>query len=79
MVMNGWQSVNGDLELNVKKMKTIELSKLDPKLEWDEVVNYLLDNGYDTIKNNLLGPPHVDYDFSDMYDVWDNLKELIHG
>lgn len=58
--------------------KTIELSKLNPELDSDEVVNYLLDNGYDTIKNDVLGPPYIEYDFSDIYTVWDNLKGLIH-
>jgi hypothetical protein len=60
-------------------MKTIELSKMNPGLDWDEVVNFLLDNGYDMIKNDILGPPHVEYEYSDMYEYWDGLKNLING
>jgi hypothetical protein len=55
----------------------IELSKLNPMWEIDEVVNFLLDNGYDTVVNNLTPAPNIEYDISDLYDVWDMLKTIL--
>jgi hypothetical protein len=55
----------------------IELSKLDPGWEIDELINFLLDNGIDTVINDLTSPPNVEYDISDLYDVWDNLKKIL--
>jgi alcohol dehydrogenase YqhD (iron-dependent ADH family) len=70
----------GGLELNVKKMKkTIELSKLNPKWEIDEVVNYLLDNGCDSVVDDTMEQIAAVYLYEEMYDVWDNLKRLING
>jgi hypothetical protein len=62
--------------------KTIELSKLNPELEIDEIVNYLLDNGYDSIVDDTMKEvecvylqmhPCV-YLYEEMYDIWDTLK-----
>jgi hypothetical protein len=72
--MNGWQLVNGGLELNVKKMKTIELSKMNPMWEIDEVVNYLLDNGYDSVVDDTMESVEVVYLYNEMYEHWDRLK-----
>jgi hypothetical protein len=59
----------------VKKMKkTIELSKLNPELEIDEIVNYLLDNGYDSIVDDTMEDVECVYLYEEMYDIWDTLK-----
>lgn len=55
-------------------MKTIELSKLNPKLDIDEVVNFLLDNGYDSIVDDTLNQIEVVYLYDEMYDKWNELK-----
>lgn len=55
----------------------IELSKLNPMWEIDEVVNFLLDNGYDGVLNDLTSAPNIEYDISDLYDVWDKLKTIL--
>jgi hypothetical protein len=59
--------------------KTIELSKLNPKWEIDEVVNYLLDNGCDSVVDDTMEQIAAVYLYEEMYDVWDNLKRLING
>lgn len=77
MGINGWQLVSGDLELNVKKMKMIELSKLNPKLDCDEVVNFVFDNGYEGVINDLNDTStNVCYDAEDLYKMWDDLKKM---
>lgn len=58
-------------------MKTIELSKLNPKLDIDEVVNFLLDNGYDSIVDDTLEQIEVVYLYDEMYDKWNELKMRI--
>jgi hypothetical protein len=45
--------------------------------EIDEVVNYLLDNGYEGVINDLTPSPNIEYDISDLYDVWDRLKTIL--
>jgi hypothetical protein len=60
-------------------MKTIKLSVMNPNLDFDEVVNFLLDNGYDGIQNDVQGVPYINYDFSEMYEYWNGLRELING
>jgi hypothetical protein len=60
-------------------MKTVRLSELDPNWDCDEVVNYMLDNGYDIVENDTIGPPHVEYEYSDMYEYWEGLKNFING
>jgi hypothetical protein len=58
-------------------MKKVELSKLDPTLNLEELINFLLDNKCDTVINNIIGPPHVEYELDDLYVVWDRLKKII--
>jgi hypothetical protein len=55
----------------------IELSKLDPTWEIDELINFLLDNGIDTVINDLTLPPNVEYEISDLCNVWENLKKIL--
>lgn len=55
----------------------IELSKMNPIWEIDEVINFLLDNGYTTIVNDLTPSPNIEYEMDDLYDVWDNLKTIL--
>jgi hypothetical protein len=57
--------------------KTIELSKLNPELEIDEIVNYLLDNGYDSIVDDTMKEVECVYLYEEMYDIWDTLKTKI--
>jgi hypothetical protein len=57
--------------------KTIELSKLNPELEIDEIVNYLLDNGYDSVVDDTMKEVECVYLYEEMYDIWDTLKTKI--
>lgn len=57
--------------------KTIELSKLNPKLDIDEVVNFLLDNGYDSVADDTMEEVELIYLYDEMYDVWNRLKARI--
>lgn len=58
------------------KINMIELSKLNPMWEIDEVVNFLSDNGYDGIVHDC-NASNIMYGFSEIYDVWDDLKTHI--
>lgn len=57
--------------------KTIELSKLNPELDIDEVVNFLLDNGYDSVADDTMEEVELIYLYDEMYDVWNRLKARI--
>lgn len=57
--------------------KTIELSKLNPQLDIDEVVNFLLDNGYDSVADDTMEEVELIYLYDEMYDVWNRLKARI--
>lgn len=57
--------------------KTIELSKLNPELDIDEVVNFLLDNGYDSVADDTMQEIEILYLYDEMYDVWNELKKRI--
>lgn len=57
----------------------IELSKLNPIWEIDEVVNFVLDNRYDGVVNDMMdNPTNLHYDIDDLYQMWDILKELLN-
>jgi hypothetical protein len=58
-------------------MKTIELSKLNPDLDSDEVVSFLLDNGYDSVVDDTIEYGDMKYSYELMYDIWDMLKTKI--
>lgn len=58
-------------------MKLIELSKMSPIWEIDEVVNFLLDNKYEGIVNDLTPYPNIQYDINDLYDCWNTLKVVL--
>lgn len=55
----------------------IKLSELSPDMECEDVINYLLDNGHDTIVNDFTNEPQVEYDLSDLYEVWGFLRILL--
>ena len=56
--------------------KMVELSKMSPMWEIDQVVNYILDNGYDGLVNDCTHP-NVEYNIDELYDAWDNLKQIL--
>ena len=57
----------------------IELSKLNPSWEIDEVVNFVLDNRYDGVVNDLMdNPTNLHYDIDDLYKFWNELKKLLN-
>jgi hypothetical protein len=57
----------------------IELSKLNPMWEIDEVVNFVLDNRYDGVVNDLMdNPTNLHYDVDDLYEFWNELKKLLN-
>ena len=57
----------------------IELSKLNPMWEIDEVVNFVLDNQYDGVVNDMMdNPTNLHYDVDDLYEFWNELKKLLN-
>lgn len=56
----------------------IELSKLNPMWEVDEVVNFVFDNGYIGVVNDMMeNPTNLYYDAEDLYEFWNELKKLL--
>jgi hypothetical protein len=84
-IVKYWEDCYGDRWMAVNKWgfrvkfenKMVKLSGLNPMWEIDEVVNYLLDNRYDGVINDLTPAPNIEYGISDLYDVWDNLKRIL--
>lgn len=57
----------------------IELSKLNPLWEVDEVVNFVFDNGYIGVVNDVMdNPTNLHYDAEDLYEFWNELKKLLN-
>jgi hypothetical protein len=56
------------------------LSKLNPMWESDEVVNFMFDNGYTGIVNDMMDDRGLNlyYQAEEMYEFWDNLKTLLN-
>lgn len=52
------------------------LSKLDKKYNLEELLNYLIDNNYVGIINDLTDEPHVEYDLDDLIVVWNKFEKL---
>lgn len=50
------------------------LSKLDKKYNLDELLNYLIDNNYIGIINNLTDEPHVEYNLDDLVVIWNKFE-----
>lgn len=55
----------------------IKLSELSPEMDINDVVNHLLDNGHDTVVNDLTEDPQVEYDLNDLNYVWENLRKVL--
>jgi hypothetical protein len=57
----------------------VELSKLNPMWESDEVVNFMFDNGYTGIVNDMMDDRGLNlyYEADDVYELWNNLKTLL--
>jgi|688.fasta_scaffold635136_3 hypothetical protein len=57
----------------------VELSKLNPMWESDEVVNFMFDNGYTAIVNDMMDNHGLDlyYEADDVYELWNSLKTLL--
>jgi hypothetical protein len=57
----------------------VELSKLNPMWESDEVVNFMFDNGYTGKVNDVMDDHGLDlyYEADEMYEFWDKLKTLL--
>ena len=58
-------------------MNYLELSKLDSNLSEEEVVNYLIDNNYVGVANDLTSSPNIEYSLDDLLVVWNNLKQYL--
>lgn len=52
------------------------LSKLDKKYNLEELLNYLIDNNYIGIVNDLTNEPHVEYDLQDLVVIWNKFEKL---
>ncbi len=58
-------------------MEKIELSKVPMGLDVEGLIDWMLDKGYTTIINDFTRY-RVEYDLSDLYDVWDNIRSAIN-
>jgi hypothetical protein len=57
-------------------MKTVNLSKLDLTLSTKEIIDYCLDNGIDTVVNDIGGVlPFVEYELDDLLIFWNVLRK----
>jgi hypothetical protein len=57
-------------------MKTVNLSKLDLTLSTEQIINYCLDNGIDTVVNDIGGIlPFVEYELDDLFIFWNVLRK----
>lgn len=54
----------------------LPLSKLDKKYNLEELLNYLIDNNYIGVVNDLTNEPHVEYDLDDIIVVWNKFEKL---
>ena len=50
------------------------LSKLDKKYNLDELLNYLIDNNYIGIINDLTNEPHIEYNLDDLVVIWNKFE-----
>jgi hypothetical protein len=57
--------------------KFAPLSSLDLKMSYEEVIDFLLDNRYIGIVNDLTPEPHVEYDLTDLRLVWYSLRKQL--
>jgi hypothetical protein len=57
----------------------VELSRLNPMWESDEVINFMFDNGYTRIVNDMMDDRGLNlyYEADDVYELWNNLKTLL--
>jgi hypothetical protein len=55
----------------------VKLSELSYDMDVNDVINLLLDNGHDTVVNDLTEDPQVEYDLNDLNYVWENLRNLL--
>lgn len=64
--------------LSMKKERKINLSDLDPYLETDELIDYLLDiKTYKVVNDLTEKKPFIEYELSDLEKVWNTLKLLL--
>jgi hypothetical protein len=57
-------------------MKTVNISKLDLTLSTKEIIDYCLDNGIDTVVNDIGGVlPFVEYELDDLLIFWNVLRK----
>ncbi len=54
----------------------LPLSKLDKKYNLEELLDYLIDNNYVGIINDLTNEPHIEYDLDDLIVVWNKFEKL---
>ena len=52
-------------------------SKLDKKYCLEELLNYLIDNNYIGIINDLTEKPHVEYDLQDLVVIWNKFESIL--
>jgi hypothetical protein len=57
-------------------MKTVNISKLDLTLSTEQIIDYCLDNGIDTVVNDIGGVlPFVEYELDDLLIFWNVLRK----
>ena len=58
--------------------KKIKLSDLDPTLNVDEIIDFLLDLRVYIIVNDIVRKrPLIEYELDELYEVWDLLRTMI--
>ena len=61
----------------MKKILITNLSKLTDITNYEECLNYCLENNIDTVINDFMPKPHVEYPLSDLKVLIDSVNQLI--
>lgn len=61
-------------------MKFLKFSQIPNEclsMSFEEMQNYLLDNGYKGIRNDLTPEPQVDYELDDLETIWESTSIVL--
>lgn len=58
-------------------MKKILLTSLKPYHTYQEIISYMKKVEADTLVNNTVGPPYIEYHLEDIPYVWEMLKHYL--
>ena len=61
-------------------MKLLKFSNIPSEcldMDYQQMQNYLLDNGFEGIKNNLTPEPQMEYSIADLEVIWERTKKVL--